>query len=1169
MPSTDRQNALLVNTAWQKIYRTFSQADFKSYDFDTVRRTLIDYLRLNYSESFNDYIESSEYVALIDLISYIAQSISYRVDLNARENFIDLAERKESVLRLARLISYQPKRNIAASGQLKIVSITTTETVFDANNNNLANTPILWNDVTNNNWQEQFNAVLNASLPRSQSVGKPVASSTIGGTTTEVYRFNSTNLGLPIFNFSRNINGFNSLFEIIPSEIKDGFVVEEAPVPGNALSFLYKNDTKGFASKNTGYFLQFKQGTLTSEQFSITSQLPNTKYSIADANINNDDVFLFKLDQNNILEEYWQKVPAITGNNVIYNSLAKNITNQYAVITKENDAIDLVFSDGTYGAMPVGNFVAYYRQSNGLSYRIQTSDMQNVNIDLQYVSRDNQVNTMSITMSLQNTITNAAASQSISDIRTLAPQSYYTNNRMISPEDYQIVPLIENPSLIKVRSQVRAISGTSRFLDVTDPSGVYSETDIVADDGMLYRDITTETFDFSFTTRDDARKVVVSSVSNIFESESLKQYYYENFPRPQIAGQKLWNKTTQTTSQVSGYFKDVADDSSIYAVGTSALNNLQYIKSGALVKFIPTSGNHFMPQLGTQMTGTGGHPGSADVMWTKVISVEGDGSNGGLGDLADGTGPIVVTDFIPTDAQITEIIPTFIDSISTTLETSIIDNIVAYKNFGLGYNKEKSEWYVINEDDIKASGSFDLSDAQNTTSSNLDASWLIRFSTNGVTYTVTNRATQYIFQSFSRNKFYLDESEKATDPETGLTIKDSVTVLKSNTKPDFVSNLTYDYKWRIVKNVLASDGYNDTRKMQVGLFDSDDDGVYDNPDLFELVVAPATSQDNKYVFFQTVTKNGFEQDDPVSNINFVTVSAESDITNPGIYIDGQKFYFYSTDEFKSYSTVSNTLVAITGYKAKLGRQDLIYKYNHGAPRTRRLDPSVSNIIECYVMTKNYDTDFRSWLNNNQITSKPTAPTISTLNDTYGQSLNQLKSISDTFIFVPGQYVLLFGKGAESDLQATFKVVKNPNTAISDNSIKSQMITAINNFFSVQLWDFGDTFYFTELAAYLHNVLAPDVLSVVIVPSSSSVSFGSLFEVTVKDSEIPVSSATVDNVEVISSNTAEQLKATGTVVSSTGTNTSTVTNGTTATSSSTSTSSVTSTATSGSSGSGYY
>ena len=109
--------------------------------------------------------------------------------------------------------------------------------------------------------------------------------------------------------------------------------------------------------------------------------------------------------------------------------------------------------------------------------------------------------------------------------------------------------------------------------------------------------------------------------------------------------------------------------------------------------------------------------------------------------------------------------------------------------------------------------------------------------------------------------------------------------------------------------------------------------------------------------------------------------------------------------------------------------------------------------------------------------------MSGLNDTYGRSLNQLKSVSDTVVFNPGEYVLLFGKGAESALQATFKVVKNPKTAVSDNAIKSDLVTAINNFFALQLWDFGDTFYFTELAAYLHNVLAPDVLSIVIVQSS--------------------------------------------------------------------------------------
>ena len=68
MAVDNRQNTLLATTVWQKLYRTFSQTNFKSYDFDTIRRTLIDYLQVNYAESFNDFIDSSEFIALIDLI---------------------------------------------------------------------------------------------------------------------------------------------------------------------------------------------------------------------------------------------------------------------------------------------------------------------------------------------------------------------------------------------------------------------------------------------------------------------------------------------------------------------------------------------------------------------------------------------------------------------------------------------------------------------------------------------------------------------------------------------------------------------------------------------------------------------------------------------------------------------------------------------------------------------------------------------------------------------------------------------------------------------------------------------------------------------------------------------------------------------------------------------
>ena len=178
-------------------------------------------------------------------------------------------------------------------------------------------------------------------------------------------------------------------------------------------------------------------------------------------------------------------------------------------------------------------------------------------------------------------------------------------------------------------------------------------------------------------------------------------------------------------------------------------------------------------------------------------------------------------------------------------------------------------------------------------------------------------------------------------------------------------------------------------------------------------------------------------------------------------------------------------------------------------------------------------------------------------------MDGIKSISDEIVFNPGEYKLLFGPGAAASLQAQFKVIKNPQSTVSDNQIKSSVISAIDTYFQIDFWDFGDTFYYTELAAYIHNSLAPDLLSVVIVPSQSTNGFGSLFQIYAEDNEIFVSSATVDNVEIISSISAEKLKATGTVITSSASSTAT-----TGTVSATSTTSGT-VSTTGSSSGGYY
>ena len=338
MATTERQNRLLVAEDWRKIYQAFQQADFKSYDFETLRRTMVAYIKENYPDDFNDFVESSEYVALIDLIAYISQALSFRVDLNARENFLETAERRNSVLRLARLINYNARRNKPATGLLKLDSISTTELVRDSTGTDLSNLTIIWNDSANSNYREQFINILNAANQSGQLFGKPRDSGTIGGIKTEVYTINSAQSDLPIFEFNKNVGGITRRFEIVPSSISSSeSIYEDDPIEGTGFSYCYRSDGSGDSSNNTGFFTLFKQGIMQQTNFTINKSTTNFVQSISASNVNDTDVWLYKLDQFGLISEKWSRVPALSGNNAIYNSLSKAERNIYNIVTKNND----------------------------------------------------------------------------------------------------------------------------------------------------------------------------------------------------------------------------------------------------------------------------------------------------------------------------------------------------------------------------------------------------------------------------------------------------------------------------------------------------------------------------------------------------------------------------------------------------------------------------------------------------------------------------------------------------------------------------------------------------------------------------------------------------------------------------------------------------------------
>jgi len=733
----------------------------------------------------------------------------------------------------------------------------------------------------------------------------------------------------------------------------------------------------------------------------------------------------------------------------------------------------------------------------------------------------------------------ASSRETIEEIRQKAPQQYYTQDRMVTGEDYNILPYTLFSNVLKVKAVNRTSSGVSRYLDVIDTTGKYSSTNIFCQDGILYRDNFIKSFSFDYATKNDIYKVILNQIKPLAAEKETTQFFYSNYTLIALSNM-YWNYSTSVTNGSTGYLYDNSGATGtlpgkVLAIADFGSGANKFIKQKSIIKFSAGEGNYFDSRNQIK-SGTPTKPGDKYFVYATIERIVGDGTNGGLGNLINGDGPVTINQNLPSGAIAIAVYPVFNNDFSTALIEQIVSYIQAYEDFGLRYDVEASEWKLILPGDLNPTDDFGLLYAGNTSSSGIDASWLIRLKTVGQTYTVLYRGLNYVFESVQETNFYFDDRVKVYDPSTGFTIYDQVKVLKVNSQPDSAEPLALDYTWYIYKNIVEVDGYEVPNRILVTFPDSDNDGVPDNPELFEILISPGVNASDKYVYFRATTgyDNFVLQESVDSNLVESRYSNYVDVEfYKTLYQDGQLFYIPSVNEFYKLSVTGSTYTltkqdgsnGTDSYTAKVGRQDLYFQYRHNSPNYRRIDPSPNNIVDLYILTKQYATDYTAWI---QDTSgkviEPTIPTSEDLNIEFN-SLENYKSISDSIIYNPVKFKPIFGAKADAALQATFKVIKNPNVVVSDSDVKTSVIAAINTYFALANWDFGETFYFSELSAYLHNTLAPNIASVVIVPASESSAFGSLMQINAEYNEIIVSAATVDNVQIISAITAAQINQT--------------------------------------------
>ena len=1167
-----RQSSLFAAEDFTVAYESFAQANLKAYDFETIRTAMVDYIQTNYPENFNDYINSSEFIALIELIAFLGHNLAFRADLGQRENYLSTAERRESALRIAEFLGYTPTRNVIANGYLKIDSVQTDEQVFDATGESLANVVTQFEDVTNPASYQNFLAIMNSIFQSSSQFGSPFSKTVIEGVSNEVYRTNSTN-NKTSREFSNKINNANATFSLYSPSINSttNAIIEKTPDPYAVVDLLYRNDNSGFGSPNTGFFVGFKQGTLNFKDFQIDNGLPNLSVDINSDNVANGEVWVQTIDEIGQVLKTWTRVDRLFGANTLFNARQNKIRDIYSISSREDDQISIVFSDGRFGNIPRGIIRVWYRTGLNRTYSLTPDGFNKVSFNIEYISANGNTHTARFSASLKSVVSNASERESIASIKANAPRFFTTQDRMVTADDYAIAPLTASENIRKIKSVNRVHSGHSRFRDIYDPTATYSDATQYADDVYMYENGCTKRSVVSLPTPLNGTQIYDKYIKPRLADPEIFNFYYNrqgyssttydahkhftnttdgiNFFNNDGTANNVyrWNQITKGSGSCSGY---ITLNSNIQRMGQTTTSVLSKADINGLVEFIDAPYKMGYVDQATVTTGGSGYTSTPTVTITGKgtgataiatfangevtsvaitnsgsgydqstnITISGGGGSGataratvldaktqwvkidrlykdGLGDDDSagkptgidntGKGSIVLNDVVASGARISRIVPRLSTDLDETTRTNLINKIENQNGFGLRYNAGSQKWILIDSSNLPLNSTA-LNDVSNWSrqhegdgsSTGIDNSWIIRLNYGVNEWEMLVRKTQFVVGSPKKLKFTNLNFTETFSSETLKPLRDNVKVLSINpTSPSDPNPLGRDYQFNAYGYFTYEDGYTDPHNVRVTLADPDNDGYPNNPEAFTKIVGSQT------IKLGTKTVDGFTY----------TVQDENDGTS-----------------------------VVTGVGS------LHTQYNRIADINHLIDPSTTNIIDTYVLLESYNNTFRNWaLFDTRLETRPNPPTISELTDMF-ESLNTKKSISDQVIYRPVKYKILFGDLASGELQAKFNVTKTPNTSLSDTEIKQRVINLIDTYFNIDNWDFGEDFYFTEMAAFIHNNMIGEISQITIdsvaTPDNSTALFqinsssDELFLPVVQANNISVSSTSLGNLTTIGENT---------------------------------------------------
>ena len=102
--------------------RTFP-IDYTSRDYSSIREDLINYAKRYYPDTYKDFSEASFGALMLDTVAYVGDIMSFYLDYQVNESFLDTASEYDNVLRLSEQMGYKYVGSNSTTGMVSVYAV--------------------------------------------------------------------------------------------------------------------------------------------------------------------------------------------------------------------------------------------------------------------------------------------------------------------------------------------------------------------------------------------------------------------------------------------------------------------------------------------------------------------------------------------------------------------------------------------------------------------------------------------------------------------------------------------------------------------------------------------------------------------------------------------------------------------------------------------------------------------------------------------------------------------------------------------------------------------------------------------------------------------------------------------------------------------------------------